>query len=243
MAKVDYQRFYSDEALDYDSKRYGSAYGALFRALQRAALFRALSEVGAPPGRILDVATGTGQMLPVLRATGAAVVASDLTVAMLGEARRIVGNSGIAYCVGNAFSLPYASGQFDVVASSRFLHLFDIAGQSELIREMARVLAPEGLLIVDFYSETGRRWARLPIWIYRTLLRKRPENDVRVTIEQAQEMLVASGLQPLRVEGVGNFLLALVPWLPFAWRLRVGEWMGRRYAWMSEQFMIVASLR
>ena len=243
MAKVDYQQFYSDEASGYDSRRYGSAYGTLFRRLQRAAVVRALADVGAPPVRILDVATGTGQMLPVLRAAGATVVASDLTVAMLGEARRILGNSGIAYCVGDAFSLPYASGRFDVVASSRFLHLFDIAGQGALIREMARVLAPGGLLIVDFYSETGRRWVRLPIWIYRTLLRKRPENDVRVTIAQAQEMLVAGGLQPLRVEGLGNFLLALVPWLPLAWRMRVGEWLGRRYAWMSEQFMIVARVR
>lgn len=239
MGNVDYQQFYSDEASRYESTRYGSPYGRLFRLLQRRALKEALV-AAKKPERILDVATGTGQMLPVFRDTGAMVVGSDLTAAMLAEARRGIGDDGVTYCVGDAFSLPYADGQFDVVASSRFLHLFDLASQQLLLKEMARMLKPGGLLIVDFYSVHGRRWVWLPVSIYRALMRKRPENDVRVTLRQAGAMISACGLQPLRTHGLGNLLLALVPWLPIEWRCRWGEWLGRHCARMSEQFLVVA---
>jgi len=239
MGNIDYQQFYSEEASRYESTRYGSPYGRLFRLLQRRALREALAAAGEPK-RILDVATGTGQMLPVFRETGAMVVASDLTAAMLAEARHGIGDDDVGYCVGDAFSLPYGDGQFDVVASSRFLHLFDLASQQLLLKEMARVLKPGGLLIVDFYSVHGRRWASLPMAVYRLLLRKRPENDVRVTLEQARGMIIACGLQPLHTRGLGNFLLALMPWLPIEWRCRWGEWLGRRFVRMSEQFLVVS---
>lgn len=240
MGNVDYQQFYSEEASRYESTRYGSPYGRLFRLLQRRAIKDALATAGEPR-RILDVATGTGQMLPVFRDTGAMVVGSDLTAAMLAEARRRgIGDDGVTYCVGDAFSLPYPDGQFDVVASSRFLHLFDLASQQLLLKEMARMLKPGGLLIVDFYSVHGRRWVWMPMTLYRLLLRKRPENDVRVTLRRAREMIVACGLQPLRTQGLGNLLLALVPWLPIGWRCRWGEWLGRRFVRMSEQFLVVS---
>lgn len=239
MGNIDYQQFYSEEASRYESTRYGSPYGRLFRLLQRRALKEALGTAGEHE-RILDVATGTGQMLPVFRDTGAFVVASDLTAAMLAEARRVVSDDHVSYCVGDAFSLPYADGQFDVVASSRFLHLFDLASQQLLLKEMARVLKPGGLLVVDFYSAHGRRWLWLPMAVYRLLLHKRPENDVRVTFPQAREMVAACGLQPLRMQGLGNLLLALVPWLPLEWRCRCGEWLGRHCARMSEQFLVVS---
>lgn len=240
MGNIDYQQFYAEEALRYESTRYGSPYGRLFRLLQQTALKDALAAADAPK-RILDVATGTGQMLPILRDTGAMVVASDLTAAMLAEARRRgTSDDGVTYCVGDAFSLPYPAGQFDVVASSRFLHLFELASQQLLLKEMSRVLKPGGLLIVDFYSVHGRRWVWLPMTVYRLLLRKRPENDVRVTLRQACEMIAACGLQPLRTQGLGNLLLALVPWLPIEWRWRWGGWLGRHCVRMSEQFMVAS---
>lgn len=240
MGNVDYQQFYSEEAARYESTRYGSAYGRLFRLLHHRALKHALV-AAAEPKRILDVATGTGQMLSVFRDTGAMVVGSDLTAAMLVEARRRgTSSDGVTYCVGDAFSLPYPDGQFDVVASSRFLHLFELASQQRLLKEMARVLKPGGLLVVDFYSAHGRRWLWLPMAVYRLLLHKRPENDVRVTFPQAREMVAACGLQPLRMQGLGNLLLALVPWLPLEWRCRCGEWLGRHCARMSEQFLVVS---
>lgn len=240
MIENEYREFYTREAQEYEMVRYGSHYGRLFRLLQQASVENAL--VSEPrPCAILDVATGTGQMLPVLARTGALVVASDLTPAMLAEAkRRLVGEQGVVYCVSDALRLPYPDASFDVVASSRFLHLFEPDTQCLLVAEMVRVLRPGGTLLVDFYSADARRLFRWPIAVYRTLLRKRPENDHRVGVCDGYDMVESCGMQVAHVEGIGNFTLILMMWLPLALQLRVGRWLGRHCAKLSEQFMVVA---
>lgn len=236
MGKVDQRIFYTNEAASYEITRYGSRYGRLFRILQRSAVHRSLE--GAK--RILDVATGTGQMLPVLARTAEFVVASDLTPAMLYEARNLTEGDHIVYCVGNAAILPYRDGSFDIVASSRFLHLFELEIQGVLIKEMVRVLRPGGSLLVDFYSADARETFRLPIAVYRRLFRKRPENDHRVSLLEAREMLEKVGLKVRYVQGLGNFLLIPLLWLPLNWLVRVAEWLCCRWPQLSEQFLVVA---
>lgn len=238
MEKSSHRSFYSDEASDYESTRYGSRYGKIFRALQR----KAVSESLVPVENILDVATGTGQMLPVLSGFAKYVVASDLTPEMLREAKRNHGEDGrILYMVGDAARLPYADGAFDVVASSRFLHLFNASMQRDLILEMARVLRPGGKLIVDFYSADARRIFWPPIAIYRMLMRKRPENDYRVSIREARTMMNMAGLKVERLKGLGNFLMVPFLWLPFSVVESIGIWLGTHVPWLSEQFLISAS--
>lgn len=240
MAKPDYQDFYSEEAAGYESKRYGSRYGHLFRIWQRDAVDRALA-AAVSPTRILDVASGTGQMLPSLAAAGDMVVATDLTAAMLAVSRENYANlSVISYCVADAMRLPYAEASFDTVASSRFLHLFESEQQQMLITEMAKVLAPGGTLIVDFYSTDGRRIFAPVIWVYRRLLRKRPEGDHRVSMREARRMVEAAGLHVTSVEGLGNFILVPWLWLPTPRLLDVARWLGRNCRSMSEQFILVA---
>ncbi|CAM0997945.1 Methyltransferase domain-containing protein [Rhodanobacter sp. Root179] len=240
MTGPDYRDFYTEEAAGYEAKRYGSRYGRLFRMWQREAVNRALS---ARPRyeRILDVASGTGQMLPSLAAASDLVVASDLTAAMLAVAR---GNCAqfpvVTYCVADATRLPYVEGGFDAVASSRFLHLFQPAQQQALIMEMTKALAAEGMLIVDFYSADGRRVFAPAIGIYRWLLRKRPESDYRVSLREARKMVEAAGLRVSSIEGLGNFLLVPWLWLPQPWLSRIARWLGRHCAFMSEQFIVVA---
>lgn len=237
MKKNSQAEFYSGEASAYEATRYGSRYGRMFRLVQRAAIRRSL----VPADRILDVATGTGQMLPVLSEFGSSVVASDLTPAMLKEARRIFADDErIAYSVGDACRLPYRDGAFDIVASSRFLHLFDQSTQAALISEMARVLRPGGTLIVDFYSSDARRIFALPVAIYRVLLRKRPENDYRVSICEARDMIAAAGLSVERVDGLGNFILAPIAWLNLSAICSLAEWLGCIFPRMSEQFLVTA---
>ncbi len=240
MEKPDHRDFYTHEAAGYEVKRYGSRYGQIFRALQRDAVARALGTTQQRP-LILDVASGTGQMLPVLAAHADMVVASDLTPAMLVVARKnCISFPAVAYCVSDATQLPYADATFHVVASSRFLHLFETKQQQVLLGEMSRVLETGGILIVDFYSSTARRIFGPAIWIYRTLLRKRPENDHRLSLRVARELIGHAGLQVVRAEGIGNFLLVPFLWLPKRWLLRVAQWLGRNCIGLSEQFIVVA---
>jgi SAM-dependent methyltransferase len=94
---------------------------------------------------VLDVGTGTGVVAVTAARTGARVSALDLTPELLVEARenaKIAGYPEIAWQEGDAESLPYADGSFDVVVS-QFGHMF--APRPEVVvAEMRRVLRPGG---------------------------------------------------------------------------------------------------
>ena len=100
--------------------------------------------------RALDVGTGSGRYLPLLRATGAAVVAGvDFSIAMLAHGHR----SG-KVC-GDASALPFRRSAFDVVNAS--LMVGDIADLPQWSSEIARVLAAGGHLV---YSDFHPSWTQ-----------------------------------------------------------------------------------
>ena len=105
--------------------------------------------------RALDVGTGSGRYLPLLRATGAsAVVGVDFSLAML---RR--GAAAGRVC-GDACRLPLQRASFDLINAS--LMVGDVADLGAWTREMARALSPGGQLVYsDFHpSWLKRGWRR-----------------------------------------------------------------------------------
>jgi ubiquinone/menaquinone biosynthesis C-methylase UbiE len=108
------------------------------------------------PTRALDVGTGTGRLVPLLRDAGAAFVAgADLSAAMLSRHR-----SDARKIRADACRLPFADGRFDVVCSS--LMVGDVEDLSAWVREASRVLERGGHLIYsDFHPVwTVHRWKR-----------------------------------------------------------------------------------
>jgi ubiquinone/menaquinone biosynthesis C-methylase UbiE len=109
------------------------------------ALELALDDV-QPPGRVLDLGTGTGVVAQALaeRYPDADVVGIDLSPAMIDQARRQL-PSGIAgrvrFEVGDASALDCADGDFDLVVLSNMIPFFD---------ELARVTARRGTLVLSF---------------------------------------------------------------------------------------------
>jgi malonyl-CoA O-methyltransferase len=106
--------------------------------------------------RALDVGTGTGRNLALLREAGVPlVVGVDLSEAMLACA-----DGSFARIRGDACGLPFRSGAFDVVSSS--LMCGDIADLDAFIGEASRVLAVGGQLVYsDFHpSWTALGWRR-----------------------------------------------------------------------------------
>jgi demethylmenaquinone methyltransferase/2-methoxy-6-polyprenyl-1,4-benzoquinol methylase len=105
-----------------------------------------LAAVG-PGDRVLDVATGTGDLAVELAsrvAPGGEVVGSDFSDEMLVHARRKAPELRFEW--GNALELPYADGEFDAATVG-----FGARNFSDLDRglaEMARVVRPGGRVVV-----------------------------------------------------------------------------------------------
>jgi demethylmenaquinone methyltransferase/2-methoxy-6-polyprenyl-1,4-benzoquinol methylase len=110
-----------------------------------------LAQVG-PGDRVLDVATGTGDLaLELARRVGpdGAVVASDFSEEMLARARvksPDPGSAAVTFEWGNALELPYADGEFAAATVG-----FGARNFSDLdrgLREMTRVVRPGGRVVV-----------------------------------------------------------------------------------------------
>ena len=104
------------------------------------------------PSRILDVATGTGDLALEMQkiCDGAEIVATDFCEEMLAHA----GRRGIAQTqVADALNLPFEDGSFDVVTVA--FGLRNMADWEAGLREMARVCQGGHLLVLDFSLPKG----------------------------------------------------------------------------------------
>lgn len=100
------------------------------------------------PQRVLDVATGTGDLALALmrRMPAAEITGADFSPAMLALAARKGLEKSV---VADALDLPFESGSFDCVTVA--FGLRNMADWGAALREMQRVLAVNGhLLVLDF---------------------------------------------------------------------------------------------
>lgn len=100
------------------------------------------------PQRILDLATGSGDVALTLRRAcpQTQIIGADFCVPMLREARRKASGPVVA---ADGLALPFAAGTFDVVTVA--FGLRNMASWPGALSEMRRVLRPDGhVLILDF---------------------------------------------------------------------------------------------
>ncbi|HUR33659.1 MAG TPA: ubiquinone/menaquinone biosynthesis methyltransferase [Vicinamibacterales bacterium] len=100
--------------------------------------------------RVLDLATGTGDIGYLLHDAGAHVVGLDLTLRMIQLARAKRANRARpAFLAGDMSALPFAPATFDLVTTGYGLR--NVPDLALSLREIARVLKPGGqLLSLDF---------------------------------------------------------------------------------------------
>jgi ubiquinone/menaquinone biosynthesis C-methylase UbiE/DNA-binding transcriptional ArsR family regulator len=101
---------------------------------------------------LLDLGTGTGRMLELLGPGLERGLGIDFSLDMLAVARAHLDRAGLKHCSvrqGDIYDLPLPRDSFDVVIIHQVLHFLDDGARA--IREAARVLRPQGrLLVVDF---------------------------------------------------------------------------------------------
>jgi ArsR family transcriptional regulator len=118
---------------------------------------------------LLDLGTGTGQILKLCAGNAERAVGIDLSREMLAIARANLDGPEFRNCTlrrAAAEQLPFADNSFDVVISHMVLHF--LARPEQAVHEAARVLRPRGrLILVDFAphdatllgAEHAHRWA------------------------------------------------------------------------------------
>lgn len=114
-------------------------------------LARRVAQAG--PGRVLELAAGTGvvtRQLAVMLGASAEIVATDLNPAMIEEAGRIGTARPVQWRAADAMQLPFEHGAFDAVVCQFGCMFFPDKPQA--FREARRVLRPGGLFAFNAWG-------------------------------------------------------------------------------------------
>ena len=130
---------------DRRAEGYESGFTARWRVpVQRASL--AALELTADD-RVLDVGCGTGAASRSAAATARSVVGVDLSPEMIRQAEaRADGVGNMRFAQADSEALPFGDGAFTAVLCSNALHHYPDPHRA--VREMVRVLAPSGRLVI-----------------------------------------------------------------------------------------------
>jgi ubiquinone/menaquinone biosynthesis C-methylase UbiE len=97
--------------------------------------------------RLLDVGCGTGAASRSAASVAASVVGIDLSPEMIRQAQQLArGFANVHFEIADSEHLPFEDGAFTAVLCSNSFHHYPDPARA--VREMARVLAPEGRLVI-----------------------------------------------------------------------------------------------
>lgn len=141
---------------------YAPIYSRAMRAEERsyAYLYRRISKL-VRAKEVLELATGPGVLAKRIAPVTKRMLATDYSEGMIAEAKKGACPKNLRFEVADALSLPYADASFDAVIIVNALHL--LPEPEFALREIARVLRPDGILIAPNFVKkrehfVGRCW-------------------------------------------------------------------------------------
>ncbi len=212
-------REYFDETADYwrDVYRDESVAGLVYRRRMETILAW-IDQLGVEPGaRVLDVGCGAGLFSVELARRGFEVTATDSSPRMVALARERAAREGVAISVQESHvnRLSFAGGEMSLVAALGLLPW--LPEPDRAVAEMARVLAPEGWLIVtsdnrarlNFLTEPRENPALIPLKLARRAQRRMRRLEPAGTESylhlpsEVDRMLTGAGVTPVRRTSIG----------------------------------------
>jgi len=144
---------------------------------------------------VLEVGVGTGGLLPALAGNGRKVIGVDHSPAMLEEARRRLLESGlddIELRLGEMTHLPFPNESVGCVVANMVLH--HAADPLAVLREIRRVLAPGGQLLLADLARHEREWVREQL----------ADQWLGFEEEEMREWLQAAGFEAIEMERIAG---------------------------------------
>ncbi len=190
-------------------------YGRVVPGLYELATSRAAERLSAgAPATILEVGVGPGHILTAVghRNKSAMAVGVDVSKGMLNQSKRMLKKRNVQakLVLGDAVQLPFRDGSFEGVVTSFLLDLFRQEQIPDALREMCRVLAPGGRIVVATLQFSNPIFRQLGLWAHRFL----PGVAKRIQLVDFREFLEGTGLRVLQDEQIpaaaGTRLLTLV---------------------------------
>jgi ubiquinone/menaquinone biosynthesis C-methylase UbiE len=150
---------------NHKARGWQSKYGPKGKLNSRVGQFaERLSALCPPPGNVLDLGCGTGEIAAAIGQMGYQVTACDFAEKMMDSARRGHPGTSVKWvCLEpNWEALPFEDASFDgILASSVFEYLVDVP---RVAAELARVLRPGGVLLLTV-PNPGNFVRRLESWL------------------------------------------------------------------------------
>jgi ubiquinone/menaquinone biosynthesis C-methylase UbiE len=185
-------------AAEYEARRFRTPLQRLKHRRDVALVLALLGEV-VGTRRVLDLACGTGRLLPALRGAGYRAVGADVALEMM-RAGRALRVEPAQLVQADATRLPFPSAAFDAVVSLRFLFHLTAEERGRCLTEMRRVTGA-GVVVGEVRYRANLkhlgRWLRSRAGL---ALRYRPSAG-RAAIERE---LAAAGLELVRLRPVSR---------------------------------------
>ncbi len=109
---------------------------------------------------VLEIAAGPGLLAKHVAPAAKRMIATDYSDGMIAEAKKGAVPANLTFEVADAMRLPYADDSFDAVLIANALHI--VPDPIQVLREIDRVLRPDGLLIApNFVEHKGTLLSRI----------------------------------------------------------------------------------
>ncbi len=107
----------------------------------------------SPTAKVLDLCTGTGDLLPLLRRRFSTVVGADFCLPMLQVGQARPGHAALPLIQGDALRLPFPDSTFDGVTVA--FGVRNLESLEKGLVEIRRVIKPGGALVVLEFGQPG----------------------------------------------------------------------------------------
>jgi len=140
------------------------------------------------PHHILDICCGTGSVIIAFgkRYPEAVLVGYDFSHGMLRKAQEKSAASRPVYVEGDAAQLPFPDASFDVVTCSYALYELKGEAREKALKEMSRVMQPDGLVLLMEHEVPSRPLIRLLFYMRLVTM---GSTDAREFVEEGTQRL------------------------------------------------------